>query len=290
MGLREQTRDAVRSVIAGHALALFEEKGFEATTVSDIAGRADISERSFFRYFPFKEDVVLDDQTPHGHLVREALLAVPIRVTPWPAMRAALEPIVEISAAQPECSRQLMRVIYRTASLRARNLERHALWEELLTPLITERLGLEAQNDVPAQAIVAAALSCLDVALGAWTDGDGSGSLGDLLDRAFIHRTGLVDQLAEFVLVAGERAGVVDYLVQSGRSLIARSAIAITAGTDRSIAAKPVFNSSGSACQFWPLSRSLRVAQRHRRCPGPARWLLGDPRPLCPETRPGHSG
>jgi len=57
-GLRERKRQQTRERLTRAAMALFLERGFEATTLDDIAAAADISRRSFFHYFDSKEDVV----------------------------------------------------------------------------------------------------------------------------------------------------------------------------------------------------------------------------------------
>src|SRR3984957_1030816 len=57
-GLRERKRQQTRERLTRMAMALFLERGFEATTLDDIAAAADISRRNFFHYFASKEDVV----------------------------------------------------------------------------------------------------------------------------------------------------------------------------------------------------------------------------------------
>ncbi|OYD67968.1 TetR family transcriptional regulator [Rhodococcus sp. OK302] len=71
VGLRERKKAHTRASIQEHALRLFQERGYDATTVQQIIDACEISESTFFRYFPAKADVVLaDDFDP---LIVEAL-------------------------------------------------------------------------------------------------------------------------------------------------------------------------------------------------------------------------
>src|ERR1044072_4048182 len=101
-GLRQRTPRAVQAEIAGTAMRLFLEHGFEATTMEQIAGEIGISRRSLFRYFGTKEDIVLGDHAENGRTLRAALEARPADEPPWEALRAALKALVESLPYTPE--------------------------------------------------------------------------------------------------------------------------------------------------------------------------------------------
>jgi len=86
-GLRERKKARTRAAIREHALRLIREQGYDATTVEQIAEAADVSPSTFFRYFPTKEDVVLQDE--FDVLAVDAFEAQPADLSPLAAFRAA---------------------------------------------------------------------------------------------------------------------------------------------------------------------------------------------------------
>ena len=183
--LRERTRHAARQQVVDVALALFSERGFEVTTIDEVARAAGISRRTFFRYFGTKEDLVLGDSDEQCRLLVAALQARPPDEDPWTALRRAAEALPEAQAG-PERVRAVAELISTSASLEARHLQKHATWQEALVPLVARRMGLGAAPvpDVRAAAVVASALACLDVATRAWLAGGGRRSLEDVYAEA----------------------------------------------------------------------------------------------------------
>ena len=185
-GLRELTRASVRDQIAEQALVLFDTKGFDATTVDDIAAAVGISSRSFFRYFPAKEDVVVGDPSALGAVVRDAAAARPADEPAWTVLRRSFDQFEFTDRATITRGLRIMRVMMSTASLRARNLEKHITWAVMLEPVIAERLtgGAETRR-FQAQILIHAALACFDVSLAEWTRREGTTPIPLLLDEAF---------------------------------------------------------------------------------------------------------
>ncbi|RPF21677.1 TetR/AcrR family transcriptional regulator [Myceligenerans xiligouense] len=183
--LRERTRRAVHAEITDTALRLFAEQGFEATTVDQIAAAAGISRRSFFHYFGSKEDVVLGDLEALGLRVRDALEARPETETAWEALREALKSL-RAPGTGAVTPLQIADMYADAPSLRARHLEKHLRWQELLAPDVERRLGISPGDtaDPRARAVIAAALACLDTAVEAWRQSGGAADPVELFDQA----------------------------------------------------------------------------------------------------------
>lgn len=183
--IRKLKSEAVAASIAARALVLFDEQGFDRTTVDDIAAVTGISARSFFRYFRTKEDVVVGNNAAFGPRIAEALIGRPGQEAVWLSLRRAFDVIAQNVAADPVAAARTMRVINSTASLRAHSLEKHLMWAGELAPEIARRLGSSDSNRMIADSLVHTALACLDVALAEFARDPDGASIHDLLDRAF---------------------------------------------------------------------------------------------------------
>jgi AcrR family transcriptional regulator len=100
-GLRERKKAATRESLHAAALRLFAERGYGATTVADIAAVANVSERTFFRYFRSKEDVALDDATRFVPELTREIRARPAGEPPLVSLREAFVAVVA-SAENPQ--------------------------------------------------------------------------------------------------------------------------------------------------------------------------------------------
>lgn len=183
--LRDITRDAVRSRIAAVALARFDADGFDEVTVEQIATEVGISARTFHRYFPGKEDAVIGDPARHRDDLAEALRSRPADEPVWDALCEAFVTMLERGGGDSDAGRRSVRVMQRTPSLRARNLEKHLSWADALVPITVERLSGD-DAELRARTLVQAALGCFDVAISAWARDDSPEvNPVSLLHRAF---------------------------------------------------------------------------------------------------------
>ena len=181
--LRDVARSAVREEVLRHAWRLFAEQGFEATTVDEVAAAAGMSRRTFFRYFSGKDELIVARMIEAGERVAEALAARPPDEAAWPALRAAFDAIVRIQDEKAEPSRTLQRLLRDEPGVRASLEQRRRCWIALLTPLVAPRLPSGRSRELRAEAVVAAAIACLDITQEIWSD-SGHETLGALLDRA----------------------------------------------------------------------------------------------------------
>ena len=185
-GLRERTRLAVRAQLTAVAWNLFVEQGYDSTTVDEIAAAVGMSQRSFFRYFASKEDVVLVKFEVVGPMLADALANQPASDDAWTALRRAFDVIVDPTERDGRHGLVLLQVINQTPALRGRTLEQQTHWQELLTPLVAQRMTptAGAGHELNAAVVTAAALACLNVANLAWLSSNGTASLRQLLDDA----------------------------------------------------------------------------------------------------------
>jgi len=140
VGLRDRKKARTRATIQSEALRLFREQGYTATTVEQIAEAAEVSPSTFFRYFPTKEDTVLEDDYDPQFVA--AFKAQPAGLRPLPAFRRALREIMaEISPGELSDALERNALIQAVPELRARMLDQYARMLDLFAGAIAERAG-----------------------------------------------------------------------------------------------------------------------------------------------------
>ena len=164
------------------AFELFDANGFEQTTVEDIAAAAGIGRRTFFRYFPSKNDVPWGAFEQELERMRARLKACPRDVQLMDAIRVALVDFNRVEPGQIPLHRRRMELILRVPALLAHSTLRFASWRDVVAEFVAERTGQRPDALAP-QAIAHAVLGVAVAAYEQWLD-DENAELGALLDAA----------------------------------------------------------------------------------------------------------
>jgi len=144
-GLRERKKARTRAAIREHALRLFREQGYQRTTVEQIAAAAEVSPSTFFRYFPTKEDLVLQDDMDTRML--EAFERQPPGLGPVAAIRAASREVFEgYSEADLDVIRQTTALAMTVPEVRARALDEFGRTITVVSEALAKRAGRPADD------------------------------------------------------------------------------------------------------------------------------------------------
>jgi mycofactocin system transcriptional regulator len=175
-------RATSRAELEQAAFALFAVRGFDATTVDEIAAAAGIGRRTFFRYFPSKNDIPWGAFEVELERMRVRLKACPPEIPLADAIRVALIDFNHVTPAQVPLHRRRMELILRVPTLLAHSTLRFTAWREVVAEFVAERTG-GRQDDLAPQAIAHAVLGVAIAAYQHWLD-DPDSDLGALLDEA----------------------------------------------------------------------------------------------------------
>jgi AcrR family transcriptional regulator len=182
--LRERKKVRTRADIQRQALRLFREHGYEATTVSQIAAAAEVSESTFFRYFPTKEDVVLWDA--FDPLILDALRRQPPELAPVAALRAAFrEVLAPLPVAERASLRERLAHVLSIPPVHAAGANRFGGPLRQLAEVIAERVGRTPDDFAVHTLLGAVAGVCLAVLPRVAEDPEADVVL--LLDQAVAH-------------------------------------------------------------------------------------------------------
>jgi AcrR family transcriptional regulator len=158
-GLRERKKARTRASLREHALRLFREQGYHETTVEQIAAAAEVSPSTFFRYFPTKEDVVLQDDMDSRMI--EALARQPRELSPIAAVRGAMrETWNSFTPLEWEQLREGGRLSMEVPEIRARTMNEFSRLINAFAEAIASRTG-HRPDDVRVRVLAGAIIGVL---------------------------------------------------------------------------------------------------------------------------------
>lgn len=179
-GLRERKKRQTRLDLARAAVRLFEEHGYDAVTVEDIATRANVSRRTFFRYFDTKDDVIVVD--PEGRIaaMRIALREGPPEESTIDALgRGALA--TTAAYWDPELSRAIVRLQEQEPKVMAAAMAYHVRFIESLASELAIDMEVDVRLDPRPRILAHTSVILMRAAVAGWLVDDPS---GDPIERA----------------------------------------------------------------------------------------------------------
>jgi AcrR family transcriptional regulator len=183
-GVRSQKKARTRLAIEEAAIALFAEQGYEATTIEQISERAEISQMTFFRYFPSKAHVVTfgrdNAQLP---ALQKAIVDRPYAESDMLALQHAIER-VWVPAIDPDHTICTIRAVRESASLRGIYEGLNREWARAIAEALAKRRGAKVADE-SCKVIAQIAISVLGASVEAWMANNCRDSLGDAVRRCF---------------------------------------------------------------------------------------------------------
>lgn len=176
------------------ALTMFFERGFDKTTVDDIVKAAGIGRRTFFRYFPSKNDLPWGEFDGLLNRMRAQFEAMPPDLDLAEALRSAVVDFNRFPRDELPYHRERMWLLLNVPSLVAHSTLRYASWRQVIADFVAQRRG-ESPDALAPRTI---AWVCLGISISSyeqWLEEDAI-VLPDLIDRAFRDAAGVFSSLA----------------------------------------------------------------------------------------------
>lgn len=160
-GLRERKKQRTREAIVEAALRLFAERGFDGTTIAEIAAEADIAPRTFFGYFPSKEEVVFSDVDADLASLAARLAARVPDETALAALRAWTVDRVAAPGFDDELRAARRRLVGESETLAAHDERRKGRFRDLLAEAVAQDLD-DSPSALRPRMVAAAAVAALE--------------------------------------------------------------------------------------------------------------------------------
>jgi len=193
-GLRERKKVRTRSAIESAALDLFEAQGYDATTVEQIAAEAEVATATFFRYFPSKAEVLVDNNNEQIPAMTQAILDRPRDENDLVAIRHA---IVDkwVAAVDPQLTARKARIVSSSDLLSGLSYHRGQQWLVSFVEALAQRRGVEP-DDARCILIARFALAALASAVEGWIARDCAGDLAAEVESSFDLVVDVCDELS----------------------------------------------------------------------------------------------
>jgi AcrR family transcriptional regulator len=194
-GLRERKKQKTKESIQREAMRLFQEQGYEETTIEQIAEAAEISPSTFFNYFPTKEDVVLYDR--YDPIMASLMLARPPEEPPSVVMKHLFEALGVMLERDREIVLARARMALAVPALRARFWEEVERARDMVSSVLAARTGRDPddfETRIVSMVLVAAAFEAAQE----WLRRGGRDSMFELVNQAMnaAHISQRLDALA----------------------------------------------------------------------------------------------
>ncbi len=163
------------------AIELFAEHGFDTTTAAQIAARAGVTERTFFRHFPDKREVLFDGQIALRTAISDAIASQSPRLSPIDTLRQAFSTIVGPLEQNRQISQPRQHIVAANPALQEREVAKHAELVRVVAEALRQRNIESRRADLAAQA----GLAVLSHALRSWF-ADPTVGLAEHMDHAFV--------------------------------------------------------------------------------------------------------
>jgi AcrR family transcriptional regulator len=172
--------EEVRKRLQWAALELFRERGYEETTAAEIAAKAGVTERTFFRHFPDKREVLFDGGAAFIEAVTVALRNAPKTLGPWDTLFFAFDSVKQMFIENRPFTEPRQRLIAGSPALQERATDKNRALIAAVASALCERGLTVPQANLAAQM----GMATLSHGVSAWFN-DGSIDLGEHIVRAF---------------------------------------------------------------------------------------------------------
>jgi AcrR family transcriptional regulator len=184
-GLRERKKARTRASIREHALRLFRDQGYHATTVEQIAEAAEVSPSTFFRYFPTKEDVVVQDDM--DVIAIAAFERQPAGLSPIAAFRAAwAETYAALTEEELARLEETSAMTMAIPELRARAVDELSRTIDVISQVTAKRTGRDP-GDFAVRNLVGAIIGVVLSATMPWAESHHTADMFARVDAALAH-------------------------------------------------------------------------------------------------------